>query len=111
MIATSTKHTTKAEYPREGCPECHGPVTAVLVTCDMDEEHERFNCKNETCRERDICEDDLVWVKSVEDYPAGLEEAATLNAADLLATGKVMPSLREWVTQRVATRPAPGRTP
>lgn len=86
-----------SEYPRDGCPECNGPVKAVLVTCDLDEEHERWDCQNKDCNETSIHEDDLVRVNGPEEYP--VEEM--LDVAAELKAGRVMPSLVPWVKARV----------
>jgi hypothetical protein len=89
------------DYPRWACPECGGPVEAVVVTCDLDEDHERWNCLDPECDAwDDMAEDDLKWITEA---PAGYTPPdPILDPAALLKAGKVLPSYREWVSKKVA---------
>ena len=80
-----------SEYPRNGCPACQGRVAAVQVTCDLDEEHERWEC--EDCDDFDLRGDEIITVYGPPD--------GTLDAAALLQAGHVLPSLVSWVKSRV----------
>lgn len=80
------------EYPRNGCPDCGGPVTEILLTCDLDEDHERWKCKD--CDECDLRDDDLITVSGPPD---------TLDLAALLQAGKVLPEFVDWVKSKVAS--------
>lgn len=84
-------------YPREGCPACKGPVEMTVLTCDLDEEHERWTCLDTDCGEDEIREDDLARVENEGQY-LGTD---ALDPARVLKAGKVMPSMVEWVKARV----------
>lgn len=95
---------TKPEYPRDGCPRCYFPVRAVMVTCDMDEEHERWQCQNVKCGYDEINEYELVTVNSAADMEHADDVVDdTLDAAALLKANKVLPSLSDWVKARVTS--------
>lgn len=95
---------TKPEYPRDGGPRCYFPVRAVMVTCDMDEEHERWQCQNVKCGYDEINEYELVTVNSAADMEHADDVVDdTLDAAALLKANKVLPSLSDWVKARVAS--------
>lgn len=89
-----TRPVPGSEFPRDGCPECKGKVEPEMVTCDLDEEHERWRCV--ACDEDDLTEDDLIRVYA-EDVPPD----ETLDVAKVLQAGRVMPALVPWVKARV----------
>lgn len=91
------KNGLPAEYPRDGCPDCKGPVECEVVTCNYDHEHEVWECQNDACGADELREDDLVWVKSADEYPT----EPVLDPAAELKAGRVMPSLVPWVKARV----------
>ncbi len=82
-----------SEYPRNGCPECQGRVEAVLMWCDLDEEHERWACE--------VCDADVFRYDALIRVYADPPSFGDLDAAALLQAGHVLPSLAPWVKSKV----------